>query len=229
MASVWAKMPCGWQQQESIHQTLRRAPVGEAIASLKLYLAMCMLANFNPTSVLPNAGSIKLSLVAFARKTGMTKPLAIKGMRLLESAGLIRREAGKPITYVLAEYDTCSHWTKLPKRYLIGSDPREMERLVTLPNRGQEIFEALQFYIYIASIRDRGTHKARVTYETITATLGMSRNAVSKVISILCAKDLISMRPEESFDGFRPKNVYWLLGRVEEVAKPANPMPTGFI
>lgn len=224
MASLWAKMPCGWQQQEVTQKALRAAPVGEAIAALKLYLATCMLANFNPTSALPRAGSVKLSLVVFAKKTGMTKPLAIKGMRLLESVGLLRREIGKPITYVLSEYDTCSHWTKLPKKYLLGSDPREMERLATLPNRGQEIFEALQFYIYIASIRNKSTDKAMATYETITDTLGMSRNAVSRVISTLCAKNLISMRPEESFDHLRPRNVYWLLGRVEELKKPATPM-----
>ena len=218
MSSMWAKMPCGWQQDEHIHREMRKAPIGKAIAALKLYLALCMLANYSPTSALSSAGSVKLSLVALARKTGMSKPLAIGGARLLEKLKLIKREAGKPITYVLADYGTCKYWTKLPKRYLIGNDSREIERMATLPNRGQEVFEALQFYIYIASIRDKVTGKAKVTYETIIHTLGMSRNAVSRAISTLCAKNMISMRPEDPVPGKRPSNTYWLLGRMEEQA-----------
>lgn len=216
MASLWAKMPCGWQQEKALHQALRDAPVGEAIAALKLYLAFCILANYGPTSSLPMAGSVKLSLVALGRKTGMTKPLVIKGARLLEKVGLVTRVIGKPVTYVLTDYTTCPNWTKLPKRYLLGSDPREIEYLATLPNRGQEVFEALQFYIYIASIRDKGTLKAKATYDTISSALGMSRNAVSRAISTLCARNLISMRPGEALSGTEPSNVYWLQGRTEE-------------
>jgi len=221
MTSTWAKMPCNWQQQQDIHKSLRDAPVGESIAALKLYLAFCMLANFNPSAAFPCAGSVKLSLVSLAKKVGMTKPLAIKGVRLLEGLKLIRRKIGKPTTYILVDYDTCNRWTKLPKRHLIGSDSREIERLATLPNRGHEIFEALQLYIYIASIRDKITYKARVSYSKITSILHMSRNAVSRAITILSAKDLVSVRRDEPTEGQHPVNVYWLLGRVDEAAKPA--------
>ena len=133
---------------------------------------------------------------------------------MLERLKLILRAPGKPTTYVLADYDTCRYWTKLPKRHLMGGDSREIEHLATLSNRGQAVFEALQFYIYIASIRDKKTLKAKATYETIVEALGMSRNAVSIAITFLCARQMISMRPD-SEGGTHPCNIYWLMGKVE--------------
>jgi len=83
-----------------------------------------------------------------------------------------------------------------------------------MSNRSKTTLHALQMYLYIASIRDKKTSLAKVTYDHLTEVLGITRNDVSKAISTLIGFELLSVRlagPDE-FLGARPSNIYWLRG-----------------
>jgi predicted transcriptional regulator len=67
-------------------------------------------------------------------------------------------------------------------------------------------------YVYLAAIRDKGTNRAKVTYDRLTEILGISRNEVSKAVSTLVSFELISVRLDDldGIYGERPSNIYWL-------------------
>lgn len=215
MTSYWAKMPCDWQTDRFVHLKLRELPCGEAIAALKLYITFCLKANFKADGKLAQAGCVRQSLVALGLATGLSKPMVIKGLSALVQLDLVQRLGGRPATYLICRYETASYWAKLPTKYLQGAFVGEVAKIARLSNRGQQVFEALQFYLYIAATRDKATLKAKITYDTLSSVLRMSRNAVSRAISYLVEQKLISLRPDPEAERY-PCNVYWLVGRFKE-------------
>jgi len=219
--SYWSKMPCSWQKQSTVHAVLRSKPCGTAIAALKLYITFCLHANFygakSPEEkTLAQAGCVQKTIQSLCELTGMSKPVVIGGLRLLMEMQIIERLEGRPTTYQIVDFTTATYWVKLPRRHLHGADDREVEKIALLPNRGQEIFEALQLYLYIASVREKESQQARVTYTTVCSVLCMSRNAVSRAISTLVARELLSVRienPNEK-DYMKRCNIYWLQGKI---------------
>jgi hypothetical protein len=209
----WGKMPCWWQTQPWIHRLIRRTAPGAAIAALKLYIAFCMRANFNPQQGLP-AGCVKLPLARLSRLVGLSKPMVILGLRALQEWGLVRRLSQRPAIYQLHDYMTCDYWTKIPSGYLYGG--REgIALLVRMSSRGSRRLLALQMYLYLAAIRNARTQKARVSYDKLSEVLGVGRNEISAAISMLVEDELVTVRVADAAEVknlARPSNEYWLRG-----------------
>jgi hypothetical protein len=206
-------MPCWWQSERGIHKQIRQAPVGPAIAALKLYIAFCIKANYNAQKGLA-PGCVKLPLARLARLVGLSKPMVIAGLRELLIWNLIERVQYRPAIYQISEYERCHYWTKIPSAHLYGG--REgIGLLRRMNNRGTRRLLALEMYLYLASIRNRQSLKARVSYDRLCELLGVGRNEVSAAISMLIEDDLISARHADANDTknlVRPSNEYWLRG-----------------
>lgn len=221
----WSKMPCTWQTDANIHEKMQSStsidflghghPPGEAIAALKLYVALCLKANFKAGSYLPDTGCVQRSIAQLCELVGLSRPMAIKGLRKLQEWKIVEVKGGRPSIYHIKDYETAKYWTKLPRTHLYaGTKENRIELLRAMSNRSKTTLHALQMYLYIAAIRNKKTHLAKVTYDRLTAVLGVTRNEVSKAISMLISCDLISVRqagPNE-FYGERPSNIYWLRG-----------------
>lgn len=220
MSESWAKMPCRWQTSASSHETIGASDRGEAIAALKLYVALCVKANFQPRIDLPETGCVQRSITQLCGSTGLSRPMVIRGLRKLQAWGLVDCKGGRPLIYHITDYETARYWTKLPRTHLYGAaSAGRLERIALMPNRNATTLHGLQLYLYVASIRSRMTNEAKVTYERITAVLGIDRNQVSKAISVLVGHDLISVRLGQT-DEFStkefPSNIYWLNGSISD-------------
>jgi hypothetical protein len=149
----------------------------------------------------------------------------VAGLRRLRELEFIEVLAQRPAVYRIKDYETASYWTKLPRAYLYGSSrlSRRLVKLADLPNRRSATLHALQLYVYLASIRDKRTLRATVSYTHLDETLCLSRNEIARGLSLLVAHDLIGMRPGEMDPKtkLRAANIYWLLGRVGEASEAA--------
>ena len=219
----WRKMPVSWQKDPAFQEKVRSAPQGHAIAALKLYIALCLKANFHPTDFLA-AGCAQLSLTSLSELVDVSRPMVIAGLNLLSSWGVIASEGGRPTVWRIVEYLDAPYWVKLPKRPLYGSKSEErILGLIQLPNRRRDSLHALQLYLYLASIRDKHTFMANLSYEQGKKTLGISRNQFSTAISLL-ALELVSVRTAIEVKEQTGKNFsssqYWLRGSRKDPFTP---------
>jgi hypothetical protein len=216
----WAKMPCNWQTNPDVHLLIGEADTGAAIAALKLYIALCVKANYKPTKTFATPGMVRLSIERLCALTGLSKPMTIAGLRLLQIWELIQCHGGRPAVYEIVGYNTAPYWTKLPCNQLYaGWDQKILGALEAMGNRGKTRLHALQAYLYLASIRDKSSLKARVAYTQFSNVLGISRNDISSAISTLVSDDLIAVRLGELSDFSetgRPSNEYWLRGSTSD-------------
>lgn len=220
--SLWAKMPCGWQTDPDKHDLIVDMPTGEAIAALKLYVGLCCKANFSARNDLPSPGSTRITLSGLSELTGLSRPMVVAGIRGLRDLEIVEVIEQRPAVYRVKDYESANYWTKLPLAHLYGSRPsRRLVKLADMSNRSSATLHALQLYLYLASIRDRRSLKATVSYMRLEEVLHMSRNAISRGISMLVSHDLIGVRQGEiDPETLRPSaNVYWLIGRIGETAE----------
>jgi hypothetical protein len=211
----WAKMPVSWQKDPEFQKRIRAARQGDAIAALKLYIAICLKAEFYETDRRP-AGSAQLSLTSLCELLDLSRPMVVAGLKLLVEWNIIVRTGGRPSILQIVGFDEPEYWAKLQKRPLYGSKKEDsVQALIQLPNRRRSTLHALQLYLYLASIRDKYTNMAKLGYDLGAKTLGISRNQFTSALSLL-AVDLVTVRTaaeikHETGQRF-PSNQYWLRG-----------------
>lgn len=225
---TFSKMPAWWQTQPLMHAAIRAVPSGEAIAAMKLYVTLCLKTNFKANELLPEPGSVRRPLTQLCVWAGVSKPMAIAGLRHAAAWQWISVETGKPYVYRITGYNEPGSWAKLPTAHLAaGAAGGKVRRLHDLSNRMAITRGALQMYLYLACIRDRATGLARVGYERLTEVLGLDRNQVAAAIGFLINHELITARlgvVDEFSAGERPSNVYWLRGLIYKPSAVQQPM-----
>jgi hypothetical protein len=213
----WAKLPATWQLDGDQHAALARQQPGAVIAALKIYLGMCLYANFGPNERYEVSGCAQRSVSQLSHALKLSRPFVIKGLRLLRERRMVERLGGRPEIYRIARYDTARNWTRLPRQYLVGAGGprRQIEKLAGFPSRGRTAANALRFYIYIASIRNRNTGAATVGYNRLMEILHLSRAEISDAISLLIEHQLITVRNNKMatvvdylYQGNLPRDVY---------------------
>ncbi|PHV28327.1 hypothetical protein CSQ93_08385 [Janthinobacterium sp. BJB426] len=227
----WRKMPVSWQKDPEFQQRIRAASQGTAIAALKIYLAICLKAEFHETDRLP-AGSAQLSLTTLCELLDLSRPMVVDGLKLLVEWNIVARIGGRPTILQIVGFDEPPYWVKLPKRPLYGSKSENaIQALMQLPNRKRSSLHALQLYLYLASIRDKHTNMAKLSYDQGAVTLGVSRNHFSSAVSLLAAVGLLTVRTaleikQQTGQNFS-SNQYWLRGSSHDPYR-ASPAEAGF-
>nr|WP_311530880.1 hypothetical protein [uncultured Ralstonia sp.] len=213
----WAKMPCGWQTDFFVHHQINGMPAGQAIAALKIYIGLVCRATYRKRDDLPAPGCARLTLSDLCELLDVSRPMVVAGIGRLLELELIELLEKRPAVYRLAKFETCDYWTKLPSGYLYGADSmRKLFKIADLSNRSGATLHALQLYLYLASVRDKHTLKATVSYTRMDDTLCMTRNEISRGLSLLISHSLIGSRlgDPDPATRKRPANVYWLQGRI---------------
>ena len=143
--TFWKKMPCTWQKEPSFHKQLKKAPTGTAIAALKLYLALCLKANFEKKDHFPAAGCVQRTITQLEEMVDMSRPMVIRGLYLLKELDVIEVVLKRPAMYRIKEFDTAPYWTQLPRKHLFGG-PKEssITAINAMGNRGKSVLQALQ-------------------------------------------------------------------------------------
>lgn len=219
MSALWSKMPCGWQTQPNHHQAIISSDRGDAIAALKLYITLCLKANFLPNATFSSSGCVKKSITDFCKLTKLSRPMVVRGFRQLKIWGFVTSKAGRPTIYQINNYDDAKYWVKLPRSHLFSTpNERVITKLISLSNRRSASLHALQLYLYLASISNGVSKKAKVTYDKISEVLGVNRNEVSRAISLLIACDLVTVRQDDTDieQHMHSCNVYTLRGSIAE-------------
>jgi hypothetical protein len=220
----WRKMPVSWQKEPDFQKKIRAADQGSAIAALKIYIAICLKAEYYETERLP-AGSAQLSLTALCNMLDLSRPMVVAGINLLVKWGVVARIRARPTILQIVEFESASYWVKLPTRPMYGSKCEDaIETLIHLPNRRRSTLHALQLYLYLASIRDKASNKASLSFDHGTKTLGISRNQFSAAVSLL-AENLVTVRTamaikDETGQKFS-SNQYWLRGSEMDPYRPS--------
>lgn len=212
----WAKMPVSWQRDPDTLNDFRSISTGVAIAALKIYVALCLKAKFGPPTD-PEAGCAKKSLSELQELTGISRPMIIDGIKILRDFKIVKKKREFINLYRIRDYHSAPSWVKLPTAYLFkGGRTKRIQMIASLPSRGAVVRDALLLYLYLASIIDKNTKKARVSYERIGEVIGLDRSETSSAISFLSGALLINMRPPgdlyDDIFNLTKSNTYWLLG-----------------
>lgn len=177
----WAGLPLWWIRQNGLVDTFNaKQNIGEKIAALKCLISITILIDFTTKKV-------RISQAKLEEFTKLSHPMVIKGLKFLQSEGLILiNTEDKPYEYYVKEDMEKSNWAKLPK-------PIALKEFSVISNRGRKNLHAIRLYIYFLSIRLSNSNIARVSYQTIISKLKMSPNDVKSAIDILLNHSLISI------------------------------------
>jgi hypothetical protein len=129
-----------------------------------------------------------------------------KGLKLLETAGIIGVQKGYKHTYALKEALFNQGWAKLPIDYL-------KKELPSMPNRGRVALFALKLYIQLLADRPNDSPVISMTYETIREKVGMQTRDIKPSIDTLFNHNLITVNraPTEGIISYQ-KNEYTMKG-----------------
>ncbi len=100
----WSKMPVSWQKDPAFQERIRSAPQGDSIAALKLYIAICLKANFHQTEGGLDAGCVQLSLTSLGELVDVSRPMVVAGLKLLTEWGVVASEVGRPRILRIVNY-----------------------------------------------------------------------------------------------------------------------------
>lgn len=213
MKTIWAKMPTVWIRYDDKLRNFSIRDIGASIAALKIYLAIVLKANYKPDSLFNKGGCAAISFTEFEDLTGMSRAMVAEGLQKLKKEGLIVVEkTGRPNIYRLAEFDDKRGWSKLPKKYLFGSERLGcIQKLTEFSMRHRAHLNALRVYLLLLAV---GNGKwALLSYDKITEYTGMSRELIHPAISVLIDMQLINVSSEEaSLEKTKSPNKYHFRG-----------------
>lgn len=171
---------------------------GRNISALKCILAISTSIDFHTRKA-------KLSISELEKLTGLSRPMVIKGLQLLDSSGIIIIDKTMHVhEYELTLQDGDNRWGKIPHA-------RVTAQLPEINNRGVVSLTALKIYLLLISLRMNNSHSVAIGYDKILDYLGCQRRHIRPALDILYSHTLIRIKLEES-DGLTSYNVYTILG-----------------
>lgn len=209
---LWAKLPIAWIQRNELEEFSNRggwaylpsrSERNKSIAALKLYVALCIRADFH-------TGTVVTTYDELITLTGMSRPIIANALKVLESRKRISRtaqslRAGTTI-YISGWLEDGFHGS-LPKRWLFEGN--QGQRLLRLQDFrfAEGSLEALKVFLVILAFRDK--HRWGLTiisYDRIALAAGIGRHLVHDAITALYQMDLVSFRQVSFDDGDDMKN-----------------------
>ena len=178
MAYAFSKLPTGWTRKinDDIASFLGGSQAGESIAALKCLLAISVQMDFTSRTA-------TVSYTDFETLTGLSRPMVTKGIKALETRGLITIGGGHTHKYTVNEIQD-EHWAKLPTELLKRS-------LKDIGNRGVICLAALKIYILLVTRRNNIYQWTALTFDQIELSTGVRRTNIRAALSMLFSAGLI--------------------------------------
>ena len=246
----WAKMPNRWAMYGGL---LKFSEVNErgkidplvmntSLAALKVYLAICTRTDYS-------TGMAKTTYPELSALVGHSRNVVARSLRVLEEAGLIRRETGQARggsrIYVEGWLED-QGFAKIPKSWLYqgrgskedrASNPSEktLIKLKAFTFNKRVSLHALKIYVLLLALRRKDVPKGDgltvISYDKIAEHTGVRRHSVSPAITLLMEMNLISFRsgdpnPLDTLD-FDRTNRYLIKGLNLRYAEQAESHTSG--
>lgn len=197
---LWAKMPTRWIHNHGLNAFTNRDPdsgelstvvQNESIGALKLYMALCIRADFN-------TGMVKTTYDKLVELTGMSRAVIARSLDGLERRKLIRREVKSlregSLIFIEGWLEEGSY-AQLPKRWMYdGNQGRKLLKFREFTFSRVSLL-ALKVYLTLLAVRDRNKNSlAVISYGQIALKAGIGRHLVADAITELYRLELISFR-----------------------------------
>jgi len=199
MAYKFSKLPTGWTRStgSDLSDFKGGDQTGTSIAALKCLLAISLQMNFHSRSA-------AVSYNDFETLTGLSRPMISKGIRMLESMGILEIENGHAHRYTVNEVDD-ANWAKLPFDLLTRS-------LKDVGNRGAVRLAALKIYILLVARRNNVYEWTALTYDQIISHTGIRRADIRAALSELYSVSLLHADVVHPENGKQPFKAYFIRG-----------------
>ena len=177
--------------------------VGASIASLKVLMAISLLADFNSRSARNSVSDLE-------KITGLSRPMVLAGITGLESRGIILVDRSSYVNEYLLEISASdNNWGKLPYERL-------RKHLPDISNRGAVVLAALKIYILLVSHRPNNSVSLSFSHKNMRDLTGIQTKHVRPALDVLLNHNLIRLTVNDSnvnSENYEGRyNVYTLLG-----------------
>lgn len=209
---TWAKLPTDWIRADGLRQFPMGKP-GDGVATLKLYMVIAGLAG-SPTGTEAPSGAASPTYEELQELSGVSRGAIGPALDRLD--GLVYRTRGtgvRPNRYRIAGFPRVGEggWAKLPIGHLLQGG-----RLAALSSRSRAHLAALKLYLVVLTFRENRSGWSNISYQRIIDYTAMTRNDVSRGISIAVDRDLVSVQSGRSggpgVANPRGFNRYFILG-----------------
>ena len=198
----WSALPTWWIRDIGLTSFTAGKTTGVSIAAIKVLVAISLFADFS-------SHKIQTSISNLETLTGLSRPMVLAGISMLESKGLVVVDRAQHINeyqIVVSAQDT--NWAKLPF-------DRLKNNLHGINNRGAATLAALKVYLLLVSKRPNSANHLAFSHENIRQETGIQTRHVRQALDILINHSLlhISSGTDREVDGHSVRhNVYTLLG-----------------
>lgn len=199
MAKKFCMCPTWWvRDEQGLGRFSAGKDAGQNIAALKCVIAISTAVDFHSRKA-------KLSLSDLEILTGLSRPMVIRGLAVLQGFEIVRvGKAGRVHEYELTVLEEDANWGKIPYDLVL-------KQLPTLPNRGAIPLTALKLYLLLIAFRSNASETIAMRYDVIEQRLACQRSQVRPALDILYTHMLISVALVGQ-ERQRLHNVYQVLG-----------------
>lgn len=199
----FARLPIKWIQGGGIavfdsrieDQARSRAHQNSSIAALKLFVSLCMVANYH-------SGQVDTTYPKLIALSGMSRPIVAGALKRLVQERLLEK-IDKPIregtALQLAGWDDPFHG-KLPKSRLYDGSKTQLLVLHQFEFSALSLY-ALKVYLVICAFRDRkNSNIATINYTTISRQSGVPLHQIPSSLNRLYHLELISYKQADYYE-----------------------------
>lgn len=199
----FARLPIKWIQSGRVavfdsrvgDEPRNRAQQNSSIAALRLFVSLCMLADYY-------TGQVKTTYPQLIALSGLSRPIVARALRRLEEEGLLKK-SGKPIRegsiLQLAGWEEQFHG-KLPKTRLYDGSRDQLLVLQNFEFSALSLY-ALKVFLVICAFRDRRNYNiATINYKTIARLAGVPIHQIPASLNRLYHLELISYKQADYYE-----------------------------
>lgn len=199
----FSALPTWWVREHGLDELfIGGNQAGKSIAALKMLMALSTLVNFHTMKA-------KNSYSDLERLTGLSRPMALTGIALLEEHDIVRvNRKGHVNEYRLTRSEEDIGWAKLPY-------DRVRSQLAELSNRGAVPLAAMKIYLLLLAMRPNQSSSLAIGHEKLRDMTGTQKRHIRPALDILYSHALIRLTRNEDIEGGTLKgrhNIYTLLG-----------------
>ncbi|WP_447649152.1 hypothetical protein [Pseudomonas abietaniphila] len=200
---AFARLPIKWIQNAGVAvfdsrvtgQPRSRAQQNSSIAALKLFVSLCMIADYH-------SGQVETTYPKLIALSGLSRPIVAGALKRLVQEGLLEK-IDKPIregtALQLAGWDDPFHG-KLPKSRLYDGSKTQLLALQQFEFSALSLY-SLKIYLVICAYRDRkNSNIATITYSTISRLSGVPLHQIPSSLNRLYHLELISYKQADYYD-----------------------------